>query len=750
MVTVPYSATPSVPSGGGSVSPAYQSGSAATPDAFGAQAWKAVENVGKSVEDSAKMLEKHVIAEQTLVNQSSARDLDNQYLVDLAKLSAEYKSKQGKDAIDSAPEYEQKVMELRERYKGLAPNAMVGKLFDDVATRRGAFALSEGAAYRANQTKAYNNQTLGSSLQLNTRAASAVSNDKEFDAYLTRIEGDAAQMELGNGAPPEKAELAKVEATSKAVALRVQTLAMTDPLAAKTFFDKYSHKVDGVQVPQIQQYIKQGLLTVQADRFANNAVSGQGGGEDVLKMRESGNNHRIVNDVGFVGTYQFGAPRLETLGVFKSDVDLKGWNGKAGKEDKWQGSFNIPGMPEIKTVQDFKNSKEAQDRVRQLDLQQTEKDISAKGLDKYIGQTVAGVPITKQSIMNMAHLGGIGGAEAFLKSDGQKNPTDKYGTSLRDYAEMGSTAKDRPKLTPNTTGPELQQMIDEGKKQAVLAAGGDKDLAAQLSETVESKIKNKFNNVMATKNLVERDNTLAIKNFVLFGGQDKKPPVSMSEVTDNPSSRDIYFGLQKSNPDLAKALVKHVETNAEPDTVEQSAAALTRFQELQGMAVTSPDKFIKMNVLDEQLPKAWKTQLVAAQISSIKKPMTDKQAVSITKDILSAAEIEKETPAYNQFVGALHVKIEDYRTTNKGAAPSDDQVKIMASDLIREKIVRRADPAPQTSFDKIFGWNKPEEKMRSFEVPKEDSATIKEAYKKRWGIDPDDATVFKIYRQKAK
>lgn len=57
-----------------------------------------------------------------------------------------------------------------------------------------------------------------------------------------------------------------------------------------------------------------------------------------------------------------------------------------------------------------------------------------KGLGVYLGQTIGGVKITQSGIRAMAHLGGIGGAEKFLKSGGSYNPSDSFGTSLSDYA----------------------------------------------------------------------------------------------------------------------------------------------------------------------------------------------------------------------------------------------------------------------------------------------------------------------------
>ena len=56
------------------------------------------------------------------------------------------------------------------------------------------------------------------------------------------------------------------------------------------------------------------------------------------------------------------------------------------------------------------------------------------GLGYYIGKKVAGVTITQNAIRAMAHLGGFNGAKRFLESGGEYNPSDSFGTTLKDYA----------------------------------------------------------------------------------------------------------------------------------------------------------------------------------------------------------------------------------------------------------------------------------------------------------------------------
>jgi hypothetical protein len=160
-----------------------------------------------------------------------------------------------------------------------------------------------------------------------------------------------------------------------------------------------------------------------------------------LTQRESGGDPTKMNTLGYVGRQQFGAPRLQTLGVYTpgSGENMAAWSRTPrDTTGKWSGSFNIPGFPNVKTVEDFRNNPEAQTAVEGMHRQKTEQEIDALGLNQYEGQTIAGVPITRDGLRAMVHIGGAEGARRVLASGGQYNPADAYGTTVMDYARLGT------------------------------------------------------------------------------------------------------------------------------------------------------------------------------------------------------------------------------------------------------------------------------------------------------------------------
>lgn len=124
---------------------------------------------------------------------------------------------------------------------------------------------------------------------------------------------------------------------------------------------------------------------------------------------ESGGNWNALNNEGYGGRLQFGAARLAdaaNAGVIPAGIDGAAFS-------------RLP--------------PEQQMAVENWHFQDIENQARRMGLDQYVGQTVAGVPIDMNAIKGMAHLGGIGGAAKFLQSGGQYNPADSNGTSLAAY-----------------------------------------------------------------------------------------------------------------------------------------------------------------------------------------------------------------------------------------------------------------------------------------------------------------------------
>ena len=192
-----------------------------------------------------------------------------------------------------------------------------------------------------------------------------------------------------------------------------------------------------------------------------------------LVRSESGGNWNALNSEGYGGRLQFGTDRL-------ADAAAAGL------------------VPAGTTGADFSRmSKEQQTAVENWHFGDIDRQASRLGLDQYYGQNIGGVVINRDTIRSMAHLGGIGGVQRFIKSGGSYDPADSNGTRLSDYGtrfnatplsfgsnvprvgtqpgasradQMLAAAINDPNRTPLTFGPSADTQTDTALADQMLEA----------------------------------------------------------------------------------------------------------------------------------------------------------------------------------------------------------------------------------------------------------------------------------------
>lgn len=124
------------------------------------------------------------------------------------------------------------------------------------------------------------------------------------------------------------------------------------------------------------------------------------GFKQALAFKESQGKYHLVNTLGYMGKYQFGAGTLRTIGVRNFDLFLK----SPAMQEK---AFN------------------ALLAINKWELRHY--------IEKYNGKVIQGVTITESGLLAAAHLGGAGSVKKFLRSNGSRSIKDGYGTSIRSY-----------------------------------------------------------------------------------------------------------------------------------------------------------------------------------------------------------------------------------------------------------------------------------------------------------------------------
>lgn len=124
------------------------------------------------------------------------------------------------------------------------------------------------------------------------------------------------------------------------------------------------------------------------------------GFKEALAFKESQGKYRVVNTLGYLGKYQFGATTLERFRIYNTEQFLKN--------------------PEL------------QEKVF-IAYCKVNKWILRKDIKNSVGKIMNGIEITESGILAAAHLSGAGNVKKYLRSNGKRNLSDAYGASISLY-----------------------------------------------------------------------------------------------------------------------------------------------------------------------------------------------------------------------------------------------------------------------------------------------------------------------------
>jgi Ca2+-binding RTX toxin-like protein len=153
---------------------------------------------------------------------------------------------------------------------------------------------------------------------------------------------------------------------------------------------------------------------------------------NVLGRRESGDaahpngNYAAENTFHYIGKYQMGEAALVDIGVVNLD-------GNAFDND-YSGGFT--GKFGLTSKADFLASPSGQEQAIRAYMAVQFGYLDFKGALVYADQVIDSIKITISSLLGMAHLVGFTRAADFVKSGGDNDPADAFGTKASEYAEL--------------------------------------------------------------------------------------------------------------------------------------------------------------------------------------------------------------------------------------------------------------------------------------------------------------------------
>lgn len=224
-------------------------------------------------------------------------------------------------------------------------------------------------------------------------------------------------------------------------------------------------------------------------------------------------------------------------------------------------------------------------------------------------------------------------------------------------------------------------------------------------------------------------------------GPGGKLPTTVEELTSTPEAEAAWNRL---DPKHRQSFYTMMARTAKGDVTETPERRNT-FEELRGLSITNPAKFLDTDLNDVDLPKSMRDRLWNLQFEKRKQidkglatdpRVTHAMSLLTGAGILYPARIGKSfsEPTYNKFVGNLSEELRSYRDEHQGKPPSDEEIRKIGTRLLMTT------PEP----GRFFGENK----TRVFElkVPKDVETAIKnDPAWEQAGLVPTPERIQQIY-----
>jgi hypothetical protein len=124
------------------------------------------------------------------------------------------------------------------------------------------------------------------------------------------------------------------------------------------------------------------------------------GFKEAIAFKESRGNYKKVNQLGYLGKYQFGETTLNRIRIYDT--------------------------------RSFLNDPKLQEEAFYA-LCSLNKWILKRDIKRSVGKKINGVEVTESGILAAAHLAGAGNVKKYLRSNGEINAYDVFGTNVQQY-----------------------------------------------------------------------------------------------------------------------------------------------------------------------------------------------------------------------------------------------------------------------------------------------------------------------------
>lgn len=716
MPLIPGPTAPSVNPTGSSGQP-YQNIGGVEPNAFGAGIGQATSTLGAQMERTAAMLERHAITLQNERDEALVNVAVTDAIRREGEITGAFHLLTGDAAHSAYPQYV-KDLEAARQAAGATLPPHAKRAYDNQTMRQFGYQVVNGSRHAATELKKFSTRAREARIENEVGVAVRSLDDAQLEESLSEERLRELYTMPGSDArrdPPEEISRRVRQKQAEAYSARIVSTADSQPERALHQLDKWKDKLDPVQAEEVRKRVINQLIT-QRGRDISVQRTTEGGGTPFHQLLRSG---------------------VETGSTDPYNTTLD--NGR------WTGG------PVKLTEMTIAEVRELQERMRTPEnraLYGNGRGSSAVGAPQIVGSTLQSLIdkgvvkpdqlfdektqdeiITYLAKQRAGDVKGLQEEWEGLKGVSPETIQAAYAASFGDRAAI--RPGDRTSIVESAKTDAIQQ---------AKALGLREDETIRMVDQAASMTESRYNKKMAEI----RDTQQGILNTLATAAMGEDPtglksPKTIDEMFEKQPELRSQWGA--ANRETQTRVLNILNRNSKADHPD-SDEARERFYQLYGMAKSSNpasrEEFMQIDPSQEEMPRRYRGQLLKMQANIKLQTEDDIKVTRRLGDIKSI--IDPVIPSSNKnaraaFEGRFREQMADFKRTNSGKDPSEEDARKIAAALIAKVV---------TSPGMI--WNSEERLFRIEQVPEPDKAAIKRQWKEIHGEDADDQTILKVWR----
>lgn len=694
---VPYTGAPSV---GPQLSPTPTIQENTPFAAFGGASAEAVSRLGQVTERSGQELFARGIALQQMHENAEALSAAADYSTQLGAKYENFTSLSGKNAVDNLQPFTEDVNNSRQKIRDGLSSPYAQLVFDQGTRYLQARMVIAAGAHAGQQNKMYlANAGKASMLSNENLAYINPTDDDVFNQNLTTNLNEVNHQAEEGGWSDSQRSLALAQAKSSMWSHRIQGLAKEHPIAAKAMLDEATKQnaLFGDDIPGTTDFVRKQLYNTGSRVVADDILAGNGNqfgagpvpiesAQKAIGGYESHDNYQAIGPKTKTGDYALG--RYQVMAS-----NLAPWLKEAGMQPMSQS--------------DFLKNPTAQDQLFKFKFGQYMKEgesFNAAANRWFTGSYTPPADVTDATATTKGHTPGqyLTATNAILARNA---PEDQL---------MAIAAEKAKEISPDDP---------------------------VFGDYLASRVAQRYSAAATIQAHVELTNRLTLDSAVTKQMQAGQFPTSIEQLAQgDPKILDAFNNLRADDQmKYQKQFIQNAKGNRTP-----TDADFVAYKGFMGEAFNDPQKFLKEDMVSENLPVSLKSKLIAEQLRIQKGGVADPQmthALQVLSPTLSSIQLNKtnDPDGYNQFVGSLHDAIQAYAAAN-GTQPKDKDIQTIGARLLQQQ----ASGGISILGHKFFQSNSP---LYAMEPPAEFTKQVTERSQALRGVTPSALDIHRMYIQ---